>query len=72
MIQHRGAKACFNDLCISRHDGADPAHVSFVRPDRSTTRDNAGIGGVVGNGVVNVSGCARFRIGSQDTGIENL
>ena len=72
MVEHAGGKAGFFQLPVAIAERADPAQVGIQRADRPAAEHDAGIRGVVGDGVENLSRRFGLRVDPFDAGVQNF
>src|ERR1035437_1526045 len=72
VIQHAGSDTGFFDYAIAVEQGGNPAQIDIHRLDRPTAHDDAGIGGVVGNGVHHFARALAVRVNPLRTGIDQF
>src|SRR6266568_8091556 len=72
MIEHAGGKPGFLQLTVTIAQRADPAQIGLERAQRTAAEHNAGIGGVVGDGIEYLSGRLCHRIDSLDPCVQDF
>src|SRR6266568_9590379 len=72
MVEYAGSKPGFLELAVAKAQRADPAQVGILRTDRAAAEHDAGVCGVVGDGVEDFSRRLGLRIDPLDPCVENL
>ena len=70
MVEHAGGKPGLFQLAVTIAQRADPAQVGIQRPQRAAAEHDAGVGGIVGDGVEDLSRRLGYGIDPLDPGVQ--